>query len=231
MINTNCLECGSRKLSIFSKCSPSTLQKVSSIKQGYTIKKGEDLFHEGKHPRGLFCVQNGKLKVSQIGKEGKEQIVHLIKNGDPMGHRALFDDEIYSCSAIAIDKSQLCFIPKSSFFNLLAEDHSLHTEVTRLLSRELKEAEQNITNTGQLSVEIRLINTLIKLCKSFGFEEDQITINVKMSRSDLANLVGTSRETVTRKLYQLEKKKLIRLHRKNIQISSLKALETTASIW
>ena len=189
------------------------------------------MFHEGKHPRGLFCVQNGKLKVSQIGKEGKEQIVHLIKNGDPMGHRALFDDEIYSCSAIAIDKSQLCFIPKSSFFNLLAEDHSLHTEVTRLLARELKEAEQNITNTGQLSVEIRLINTLIKLCKSFGFEEDQITINVKMSRSDLANLVGTSRETVTRKLYQLEKKKLIRLHRKNIQISSLKALETTASIW
>ena len=103
--------------------------------------------------------------------------------------------------------------------------------MTRLLARELKEAEQNITNTGQLSVEIRLINTLIKLCKSFGFEEDQITINVKMSRSDLANLVGTSRETVTRKLYQLEKKKLIRLHRKNIQISSLKALETTASIW
>jgi len=115
------------------------------------------LFHEGKHPRGLFCVQNGKLKVSQIGKEGKEQIVHLIKNGDPMGHRALFDDEIYSCSAIAIDKSQLCFIPKSSFFNLLAEDHSLHTEVTRLLARELKEAEQNITNTGQF------------LCQHHGF--------------------------------------------------------------
>jgi CRP/FNR family transcriptional regulator, polysaccharide utilization system transcription regulator len=57
--------------------------------------------------------------VSQLGYDGKEQIVHLIKSGNTMGHRALFDDEIYSCSAIALDESELCFIPKSAFFEII----------------------------------------------------------------------------------------------------------------
>jgi CRP/FNR family transcriptional regulator, polysaccharide utilization system transcription regulator len=226
MVTNNCSECISRKLSIFAKCPPETLKQISIAKQEINVEKGEDLFHEGKHPRGLFCVQNGKIKVSQLGYDGKEQIVHLIKSGNTMGHRALFDDEIYSCSAIALDESKVCFIPKSAFFEILSDNGNLTIEIAKVLAKELKEAEQNITTTSQQSVEYRLIDTLIKLYKLYGFENDNSTINVKMTRNDIANLVGTTRETITRKLYHLQAKGLIALKGKKIQVLKKKKLES-----
>lgn len=226
MITNNCSECIVRKLSIFANCPTETLKQISFAKQEITVEKGEDLFHEGKHPRGLLCVQDGKIKVSQIGYDGKEQIVHLIKNGDTMGHRALFDDEIYSCSAIALDKSKVCFIPKTTFFEILSNDGNLTLKIAKVLAKELKEAEQNITTTSQQTVEYRLIDTLIKLYQLYGFESDNLTINVKMTRNDIANLVGTTRETVTRKLYHLQRKGLIALQGKKIIILQKKTLES-----
>ena len=143
-----------------------------------------------------------------------------------MGHRALFDDEIYSCSAIALDESKVCFIPKSAFFEILSDNGNLTIEIAKVLAKELKEAEQSITTTSQQPVEYRLIDTLIKLYKLYGFENDSSTINVKMTRNDIANLVGTTRETITRKLYHLQAKGLIALKGKKIEVIKKKKLES-----
>lgn len=222
----NCSDCIARKHSIFANCPKDTLNEINLAKQEITVKTGEDLFHEGKHPRGLLCVKEGKIKVSQLGYDGKEQIVHLIKDGDTMGHRALFDDEIYSCSAIALDESEVCFIPKSTFFEILSNNGNLTIEIAKVLAKELKEAEHVITTTSQLTVKHRLINTLVKLYHLYGYEDDNATINIKMTRDDIANLVGTTRETVTRKLYELQDQNLIKLKGKKIVILERILLES-----
>ncbi len=220
-----CLDCPSRKCSIFENCNLELLEDLNNIKTCKLYKKGEVLFEEGKRPRGLFCVLRGKIKVYQQGLSGKEQIVHLIQDGDVMGHRALFGNDTYSCSGVAIEDSKVCFLPKTEFYDIIHKDGRLTFKIVQLLADELKEAEQNITYTAQQPVIIRLIQTLLSLQNRYGFEEDGKTLNIEMKREDLANLVGTSRETVTRYLYKLQEQEVIQLVRKKVKITHLANLK------
>lgn len=187
-------------------------------------KKGEEIFEEGKHPRGLLCVLNGKIKVYQKGVDGKEQIVHLIHDGNIMGHRALFGDDTYSCSAIALEDSKVCFLPKSEFQELITQNGKLTFKIAQLLADELKEAESNITSAAQQSVMDRIAKTLVNLQKHYGYLEDNKTLNIEIKREDLANMAGTTRETATRYLYDLQKEQLISLEGKKIKINNLSKL-------
>ncbi len=224
----SCQKCIARNNSIFRTCSFDILSQMDGMKSSYVYAKGEELFQVGHHPKGIFCVVHGKIKVYQKGVDGKEQIVHLISDGNIMGHRALFGEDTYSCSAIALEDSQVCFLPKSDFYEMISKDGKLTFKIAQLLAHELKEAEDIITRTAQQSVIARLAKTLIVLYKHYGFKEDQQTINIQVKRDDLASMVGTTRETVTRTLYNLKKQEIIDLVGKEIKICSLKQLEKIA---
>lgn len=195
------------------------------MKTCQVYQKGEELFQMGQHPKGIFCVIDGKIKVYQKGFDGKEQIVHLITSGNIMGHRALFGDDTYSCSAIALENCKVCFLPKSRFYEMISKDGKLTFKIAQLLAHELKEAEEIITSTAQQPVMERVAKMLIVLQKQYGFLEDQKTLNIEMKRDDLANMVGTTRETVTRYLYKMKKDQLIDLVGKKIKLLDLKELK------
>ena len=124
--NHKCVFCKARLKSIFSDLSNDEMQQLEDIKTCQVIKKGKLLFSEGAYPRGLYCVQSGKIKIAQTGTDGKEQIVHMLKNGDIMGHRAIFGEDTYSCSAIALEDSHVCFLPKHHFIKWLKVIVSSH---------------------------------------------------------------------------------------------------------
>jgi CRP/FNR family transcriptional regulator len=197
---------------------------MDEMKTCHLYKKGEELFQIGRHPKGLFCVIKGKIKVYQKGMDGKEQIVHLISDGNIMGHRALFGEDTYSCSAIALEETQVCFLPKSKFFEMISNEGKLTFKIAQLLANELKAAEDIITSTAQQPVLERVAKMLLVLQKQYGFMEDQTTINIEMKREDFANIVGTTRETATRCLYQFKKEGLIDLIGKRIRIEDLQQL-------
>lgn len=215
--HTGCETCKARMNSIFRDLSHDDLNKLDEIKHCQFYKKGEVLFHEGAYPRGLYCVQSGKIKVMQTGSDGKEQIVHLIHDGNIMGHRAIFSEDTFSCSAVAMEDSHVCFIPKAPFYNMVENNSKLALKIAHLLSEELKEAEQKITHTSQHPVKDRLAKALLYLKQNYGLESDQVTLNVTIKREDLANLVGTTRETATRLLYEFQENKWIELVGKKIR--------------
>lgn len=214
----NCSACKARFNSIFKELKGEALHELEELKSCKHFHKGEVIFSEGSFPRGLFCVQSGKIKLSQIGADGKEQIVHLANDGDIMGYRAILGEDTYSCSAMALEDSKVCFIPKIQFNSLLENNSKLTLQIVHLLSDELKEAERKITNTAQQPVKNRIAQSLISLIKNYGFEQDQMTINVSIKREELANLAGTTRETATRLLYDLQEQKAIELVGKKIKI-------------
>ena len=214
---SGCSECKARMDSIFDSLNLDEIQKLDHIKACQFYKKGEVLFNQGAYPRGLFCVQSGKIKVTQTGIDGKEQIVHLIHDGNVMGHRAILSEDKYSCSAVAMEDSHVCFIPKAPFYSMVEQNSKLALKIAHLLSDELKEAEQKITHTSQHPVKDRLAQALLYLKQNYGFESDQATLNVTIKREDLANLVGTTRETATRLLYEFQENKLIELVGKKIR--------------
>jgi len=194
------------------------------------FKKGQYVFAENSYPMGLYCINAGKIKLFITGHDGKEQILRFAKEGNIIGYRALLCDEPYHCSAIVIEDTSLCFIPKNTFLNLLEQNAQLSLSLIKLLGTNLKEAEQHIVSMSQKNVRERVAEALLFFKAVYGMESDQKTIQIKLSREEIADYVGTSTETAIRFLSELNSDKIIATEGKKIRILDLARLQRTAGI-
>ena len=194
------------------------------------FRKGETIFHEGGHGFGIYCINSGKIKLSITGEEGKEQIVRMAKKGDVLGYRAVISNERYGASAVALEDSNICFIPKEQFLQALKTDGNLGFETLKLLSHQLKEAEQKLTHLAQKPVRERLAESLLFLKETYGYDGESQSISVQLSREDIANLVGTATETDIRILSEMNRDKIIDLNGKKISILNEKELARIANV-
>lgn len=226
----DCEHCGSRKRSIFCDLHGHDLEKLEEEKGCSAYKKGQVVFNSGSYPHGLFCIREGKVKVFQVGDEGKEQIVRLAKAGDILGYRAILSGDKYSSSAEALDDAKICFIPKKSFLSLIENNGVLSMQLMKLLSEDLKEAEHRITELAQKPVRERVAEALLYLHQTYGTEADGQTIGVTMSREDIANIVGTATETTIRLLSEFKHDEVIQLNGKKIAIVNHKKLIKIANV-
>lgn len=224
------INCNMDFKSIFCELSADELQDLHSAARSVFLKRGDSVFSEGAYPRGLYYVNKGKIKVTQIGADGKEQIVHLVKDTDVMGYRAILSGDRYSCSAILMEDSSLYFIPKDIFFSLIEKNSKFALQVFHLFSKELKEAEKKITSIAQQPVKERIAQSLVLLTESYGFEKDGCTLAIIITREEIANISGSSRETVIRVLTEFQKNKIIALSGKKIKILQPVALRKAATI-
>lgn len=227
----DCATCGARHKSIFCHLEIEELAAFDEMKSCMSYKKGQVIFNEGGHPLGLFCVNDGKVKLEYTGSDGKEQIVRMAKGGDVLGYRALLSSERYNASAIALDDTDLCFIPKDAFFTVLKTNPGLSLEIIKMLSVELRKAEKSITDLAQKPVRERMAEALLFLKETYGFEEDGQTIDVVLSREDIANLVGTATETAIRLLSEFKKDNIVEPVGKKIKIVDTDKLIKTANVY
>jgi len=147
-----------------------------------------------------------------------------------LGYRSLLSQDRYNGSAVALEDSGVCFIPKDLFMGILQKDGVLSMEIMKLLSDDLRKAELSITHLAQKSVRERLSEALLFIKETYGFEDDKQTINLRLSREELANLVGTATETVIRLLSELKADQVISLDGKKIKILNLKELVEIANL-
>lgn len=229
--HVECETCGSRHKSIFCHLEVEELAAFSANKSCMSYKKGQIIFNEGGHPLGLFCVNDGKVKLEHTGMDGKEQIVRMAKGGDVLGYRALLSSERYNASAVALDDTNVCFVPKETFFNVLKSNPTLSLEIIKMLSTELRKAEQTITDIAQKPVRERMAEALLFLKETYGYEADGKTIDVVLSREDIANLVGTATETAIRLLSEFKKDGIVESAGKKIRIINTEKLIHTANVY
>jgi CRP/FNR family transcriptional regulator len=226
----DCNHCAKRFANVFCNSNYDSMEEINAEKVCTPYKKGETIFKEGTRPHGIFCVNYGKIKLSKMGDDGKEQITRLVKAGDPLGYRALLSGDTYSSSAIAIEDSGVCFIPKELFMGILQKDTNMSLEMMKLLSDDLRKAELQITHLAQKPVRERVAEALLFIKETYGFEEDGKTIDATFSREDIANIVGTATETAIRLLSEMNKDKIIQLVGKKIVILDLAKLIKTANL-
>lgn len=228
--SASCQSCAQRFNSVFCKAREEYVNAINEQKVCNTYKKGQMIFHEGSHPFGVYCINNGKVKLSHMGDDGKEQIVRLLKAGDVLGYRALLSGDRYGSSAVALEDTQVCFIPRELFVNALKNDTGLAFEIMKLLSDELHKAEIKLTHLAQKPVRERLAETLLFIKETYGFEEDGVTLNVRLSREEIANLVGTATESTIRLLSDFKKDGIVELDGRKIKILKLPLLLQTANL-
>ncbi len=182
-------------------------------------------------PSGLYCINSGKVKIYQRGYEGKEQIIRLAKNGDILGYRALISGEGYSATATAIEDSKICLIPKEVFYELLQSNAEITKSMMKLLANELKDAESKITNLAQKPVIERLAEALLMLKEYYGNKEDDNSLNINITREEIANIIGTATETAIRLLSELKKEGILDLSGKKITIINNDSLMKLANLY
>ncbi len=219
-----CETCEPRIKSIFNEVAPEDLEKLSLHKGCNFHKAGQTLFQEGGYPAGLYCINRGKIKLYKTGRDGREQIVRLAKEGDVVGYRSLISGEPYAASAAVLEDSAICFIPKQTFLSLLKESSSFNMRVLELLAHDLKTAEQKELSLAQKPVKERLAEALLMVKEFYGVEDDTVTIKGTLTREEIANIVGTATETIIRLLSELKDRKIIELEGKKIKILNHQAL-------
>ena len=228
--HVHCEHCQTRHSSIFCNTDHEVLADLSDSKSCMVYKKGDTIFHEGGHAFGVYCINGGKIKLSITGEEGKEQIVRMAKTGDVLGYRAVLSAERYAATAVALEDSNVCFIPKDQFLKALKGDGNLSFETMKLLSHQLREAEKKITHLAQKPVRERLAESLLFLKETYGFDDGTQCISVQLSREDIANLVGTATETAIRLLSELNRDGVIELKGKKINILNMRELVRVANL-
>jgi CRP-like cAMP-binding protein len=223
--NTPCELCASRKYSLFADLPEQHVCTISDNKNLISHRKGQILFYEGTKPLGIFCINSGVVKVYKTASNGKEQILHLSKQGDFLGYSALLGEENYSNSAMIVEDAKICFIPKEAFLNTLFQNTPFFKRVTKALSHELGVMEEKLTDATQKSIRERLAFVLLQLGNTYGVEggENQ-KIDLILSREEIAGLVGTATESVIRLLSEFKKDNLIELEGKRIILKDRKGL-------
>ena len=218
------------KHKLFCNLSKEELNKFSEDKGHNFFKKGQDIFYEGNRGHGLFCIYTGKVKVHKLGDEAKELIVRFANEGDILGYRSLLGDEPYAATATAIEDSVICYVPKSKFLEVLHNNHELTFKTIQLLTSDLKDAENKIINITQKSREERIAEGLLILKEKFGLKDDEKTLDVILTRREIGDLAGVNTETAIRTLSDMNKKGVINLNGKQIEIISLPQLVAIANI-
>jgi CRP-like cAMP-binding protein len=204
-----CANCNCKKDSLTNHCTIEELEKISSNKSFNTYKKGQVIFHEGNRPFGVYCIFDGKVKVSQMGADGREQIIRLAKPGDTLGYRSLIQNSKYSASAIAIDDTKVCFIPASDFMRVIENNGTVATDVMKMLAKALGEAQEKMIHMAVKPVRERLAEALIMLKNTYQ-KEGENPFTISLSREDLAAIVGTAKETVIRTLSEFKDEGLVK---------------------
>lgn len=213
-----CANCLSRKNSLFGNLDEQQLADLDHHKSCSYYKKGQALFLENSFPRGVYCLNAGKVKIFMRGDEGKEQIIHIAADGEIIGFRSMFSGEPYKVSASTLEDSNICFISKNDFLNMLDANVTLRNNIMKELSKELGERAIFITNMAQKSVRERLAFSLVLLHNIYKDE------HINLSREDLANFVGTATETLIRLLKDFKEEGLIEIHTRKIEIVNLERL-------
>jgi len=213
------------KSQFFGGLSEDHLKEISRVSLDRHFDKGAMIFFDGDEGNGFYLVITGIVKVYKISPEGKEQILHIVKEGETIGAVPVFSGKSFPANAQAISKSHLLFFSRTEFINLITNNPSLTMNILAVLSMRLREFTVQIENLSLKEIPGRLAAYLLYRAEEQGNEE---LVELNISKLQLANILGTGPESLSRALGNMKNRKLIEVDGSNIRLVDRGALETLA---
>ncbi|SMO68880.1 cAMP-binding domain of CRP or a regulatory subunit of cAMP-dependent protein kinases [Saccharicrinis carchari] len=205
-------------------------EKVLKNHKAIHYKKNDVIYHEGEVPDGLLCLGSGKVKVYKIGFGGRDQIVRMANPPGFIGYRAFFAEGPHVASAVVIEPCTIFYIPKALVFELLENNHKFSLNIIRSLAQELGFSRYRTVTLTQKHIRGRLAESLLVLKDIYGFEEDGITLNVFLSREDLANFSNMTTSNAIRTLSTFVNEEVIHVDGRIIRILNIEKLEKISKL-
>ncbi|MEO9483703.1 MAG: Crp/Fnr family transcriptional regulator [Ekhidna sp.] len=190
-----------------------------------SFKKGKLIFYESGIPTGVFLIESGRAKIYKTGLDGKDQIFYVYKAGDLLGYHALLCNEQYEDSCEALEACEIKFVSKTNFDILLKRIQNLNQLLIQNMSHEFGVLVNTITILAQKPLRERLALYLLILKGKYAEQDGEILL----PREDLANIVGTARESLGRLLKEFKEENLIEVNNKIIKIQDRDKLLKIAS--
>jgi CRP/FNR family transcriptional regulator, polysaccharide utilization system transcription regulator len=214
---------------LFKKLTEEEFNRLNFEKTCAYYKKGTIVYREGSRLTGFYCVTKGIVKIFKTGIDGKEQIIRFAKRGEIIAYRSLLSKELACTTAKIIEEAVLCHIPYQTLLFLIQNNWQFSHHMLQIVCRELREANDYITDIAQKSVRERLAEVLLLLKGSFDLDH-QNTLQISLTREELANTVGTATESVIRLLSEFRQDKLIELEGRRIKFINIPGLQKVAGI-
>ena len=205
-----CKVCPYRKDSVFSDLTEARLDEFCGLKVVSHYKKDQRIFYEGEPNLGLFILCSGKIKLSRSSKLGRSQIMSITGPCGLLEEKDLFVKDRHTVTAEAMEDCVVCFVKKEEFLDFLKLNPQVAVKIIEQLSRELGQAEERIEAMAVMDVKGRLADLLLRLSKQYGKATPEgRLIEIALTREELAEMVGTTQETVIRVLSGFRKERLI----------------------
>ena len=211
----------------FSGLPEDQLKEIRNIAVDRHFNKGEIIFSDGDEGNGFFVVVEGLVKIFKVSAEGKEQILHIYGPGEPFGQVAVYAGRSYPASAQAILKSHVLFFPRTAFIDLITRIPSLAMNMLAVLSMRLREFTVQVENLSLKEVPGRLAAYLVYLADEQGKED---IISLSISKGQLASLLGTIPETLSRIFARMTELNLIEMDGRRIKLLNRSGLKELAEL-
>lgn len=201
------------------------LRRLEGIGELREFDKGDMLFQEGREGVGFYVVAGGQVKVFKMSFDGREQILHILGQGDPVGEVPVFAGMTYPANAQALTKASLYFFPRKKLIELYRESPSLAMNMLAVLSRRLREFTVLIENLSLKEIPQRLATYLVH---QQSLKPVSARVKLSVTKGVLSNILGTSQETLSRVLGKMSQEGLIEVQGKEISILDMERLKSLA---
>ncbi len=204
-----------KTIPLFSGLTGDQLKTLASIAVRMAFNRGEIIFQDGDKGNGIYIVESGKIKVYKLSLDGKEQILHIFGPGHTFGEVPVFQGKSFPASAMTLEPSDIVFLPRDRFVDLISTTPALSMNMLADLSRRLRAFTLQIEALSLKEVPARLAAYILTLSKEQKTPEQ---VRLPISKAQLANLIGTTPETISRMLKKMGDTGLIDVHTKTIDI-------------
>lgn len=200
------------------------LKDLSENSRIRSYKKKQNIYMDGDHPSNVYMIKNGTVRTFMVSADGREIATGMYTRGDFFGYKPVLLNKPYADNAEALVVSELHLIPKDEFNVLLAKDPGISHKFIKLLSGDVQEKQDQLLKLAYDSVRKRVADALVSLAEKFGQPGSDNTI-IKVSRDDLAAMVGTANETISRTLADFKDERLIEKEASPINVLSISKLK------
>jgi len=226
----NCLSCPHREERLFCNLPEPAIRALAAITSSAAYPKGATLFVEGQPARGVFILCSGRVKLSTSSADGKTLILRIAEPGEVLGLPATVTGTCYELTADVIEPAQANFIPRNDFLSFLRDNGEAALRVAQQLGETYHSAISEMRTIGlSHSAAEKLARFILEWAANYPEEKGQVRIKLTLTHEEIAQMIGSSRETVTRLLADFRKKQLLQVVGSTLVIKNKTALESIVS--
>jgi CRP/FNR family cyclic AMP-dependent transcriptional regulator len=223
----NCVTCPHREDRLFCNLPPAAVQRLSVITSASSYPKGATLFVEGQAARGVFILCAGRVKLSTSSIDGRTLIVRISEPGEVLGLPATVTGTPYELTADVIEPTQANFISREDFLSFLREHGEVSLRVAQQLGETYHAAVAEMRSIGlSHSAGEKLARFLLDWCANYGDGKAEVRAKLTLTHEEIAQMIGASRETVTRLFADFKKKGLLQVKGSTLIIKNKAGLES-----